>query len=100
MHHGIVGNGYVISNHQLCPLIGAMKHRPILDVCIVTDRDGVYISPNNGIEPDGAVIPHRYLAYHDGSISHVTILPEYRGKTPYRFNDSHKRQTKRITIVF
>jgi hypothetical protein len=100
MHNRIVSDGNIIANHQLGTLISAVQHRSILDVCVVADRDGVYISPHNGIEPHGTIIPHRYLAHHDSAISNVTLLPKHRGKTPYRFNDSHRRQTKRITLFF
>jgi hypothetical protein len=66
VNQGVVANGNVVPNGGRCFFIGAVDHRPVLDIGSVAHLYKMNIASNNGIEPNGAVVPQRYIANHGG----------------------------------
>jgi hypothetical protein len=61
-----------------------MDDDAILDIDLVTDMDAAYISPDDGIEPDAAMITDFHFAYDRGVGRDETIIANARGFAFYR----------------
>jgi hypothetical protein len=46
----------------------------------------MHITPDNRIEPNGAIIAHFHFTYHRRVIRQKTIFPKHRGMAPNRLN--------------
>jgi hypothetical protein len=89
MNNGIVGDRHPAADNSFGLLVRAMDYGPVLDIRVVADRNGMNVSPDDGIEPDGAIVAHRHFAHHNGPVGQETVLPKNRRKATYRFNNCH-----------
>src|SRR5260370_28596165 len=93
MDDSIMGDGDFIPNNRFGFLIRAMDHRSILNIRIVSNGDGMNISPHYGVEPDRTIITQGYFSHHHGVIGEKTILSQLGREAPDSFNDSHNGKT-------
>ena len=60
-----------------------MKHGTVLNVHTVADTDRVYISAENCIEPNTAILSHYYIADDGCIVGQITIFTDLRSKPSY-----------------
>ena len=89
VYNCVVRDGNIAADDSLCFFKGAMYDGAILNIGVVADCYRVHISAYYSIEPDCAIVPHRYLAHNDGIIGQETILSEARLVPSYAFNYCH-----------
>jgi len=56
VHKRIVPDRNIIPNDRSCFLVGAMNDRAVLNVNMIANGNGVYITANNSIEPKAAMV--------------------------------------------
>ena len=62
MYNCIVSDAYIISNKCTGLFICAMNDGAILHIYLIAQADDIYISPNNSIEPNAALVAHNHIA--------------------------------------
>jgi hypothetical protein len=67
MDDGQMTNTYTITNDGACLFVCAMDNCPILNIDFISNSDGIYVAPDDRIEPDGTPVSHHNIA-HDGGI--------------------------------
>jgi hypothetical protein len=83
VYHGIVRNGNIVANYQSRALVSTMQNGPILNVGVVTDYNGMHITPYHCIKPNRAIVAHGNIAYDYRTIGQKTILTKTRGVPSY-----------------
>src|SRR5690606_6969594 len=63
----------IASDDRSCLLVRAMNNGTVLDVGIVTDGDRIDIAPNDGVEPDRTIVPHRDIPHDHGVVGKKAI---------------------------
>ena len=63
-----------------------MDHCPVLDIYPVAYADGIYITTDDSIEPEAAIIAAYYITNYDCCFREVAVFTESRSKTTHRFN--------------
>jgi hypothetical protein len=89
MYDGIMTDRYVVADYHLGFLVGSVDDDAILDVYFVTDPDAVDIAPDDGIEPDTALIANLHVTYHGGIGRQKTIFAKAGEFAFYRQYSCH-----------
>jgi len=84
MNNGIVADADIIANMHLCLLIRTVQYSAILHIHAVAHPNGIYISTNDGIEPNAATISHLYISHNGGIWCQKTIFSKDRLFPLYR----------------
>jgi NDP-sugar pyrophosphorylase family protein len=61
MHYRIMSDRNIITNGCAAALKSAVDTGAVLDIYLITDEDKVYISTNDRIKPDAAIITHDHI---------------------------------------
>ena len=89
VHDGIVTDRYIIADDRLRFLIGAVQHRPVLDIDAMPDADCIDIAADDCIPPHAAIIAHDDIAYDDRGVCEVAVASELGCFVVECFNDRH-----------
>ena len=67
MNYCQMTNAYIITNVSLSLFVCAMNNSSVLNIDFISQSDLVYVASDHGIEPDGTLVSHDYIA-QDSSI--------------------------------
>jgi hypothetical protein len=76
-----MGNRHARANHGLGLLVRAVNNRPVLNIRIVSDSNGMNVTAHHCIEPNRAALPHHHISHHHGIIGYKTARTESGLKT-------------------
>src|SRR5688500_16454549 len=79
----------IVAYQGLCFLIGAVNYRLVLDIYPVPDGDGMNISADHCIKPDGAVISHHHFTCNCRIFSKKAVPSKNRSYSANRYNKCH-----------
>jgi hypothetical protein len=82
MNDGVVSDTHVVANSSWCFLVGTMDDGTVLNVAAIAHSDIMYVAPHHGIEPNGTIIAHDYVAYYGGIRRLPAMLPKLGCNTP------------------
>jgi hypothetical protein len=77
-----MADGHVVAQDARRFAIERMDAGIVLYVCSVANLDEVHIATDNGIEPNGAVVTHLYVAHYDCTFAEVAVLAESGSRHP------------------
>src|SRR5579872_6408735 len=89
MDDGIMSDGNVVSDMDIGFLIGGVNDDAILYIYLVANVNAANVTPEDGVEPDAALISDLYLAYHGCVRSQEAIFAKTRGFALYRKDSGH-----------
>jgi hypothetical protein len=88
---GVMPDRNIIADRGAVFLVGAMNTGTVLHIHFIAQPDKIYIPPNDGIEPEAAIIPAGHIT-HDGGIGgDEIIVTELREFVINRKDDWHRR---------
>jgi hypothetical protein len=76
MQGDAVADGHIVAEDARRFAVERMDARVVLDVRAVSYLDEMYVASHDGIEPDGAVVAHLYIAHYHGALAEVAVLAE------------------------
>ena len=89
MDGDIMADGDIRADMRRTRLEGDMHARAILYIGAMANSDGGYIATNNGIEPDGALVAHLYVANNGGVLTEITVFAPLGCQTLVTLNQCH-----------
>ena len=89
VHHGVVGDGYVVADVERVFFVRGVQGGVVLDIDLVAHLDVVHVSAHDGPEPNVAVFAHGYVAQDGGVVGKPAAPSPYGRFAPYFFDDSH-----------
>ncbi len=89
VNDGVVRNRNVAADGGRETLVSTVNHGPILYVGIIADADAVHITPYHGVEPDGAILPHRHVTYYGGVVGEPAMITKLGSHIPEGFDEGH-----------
>jgi hypothetical protein len=78
MNNGQMTDTYSITNGYAGLFVCAVNNNSVLDVHFIPDPDGIYVPPDHGIEPNGALIAHHNITYNGCIGSYKTFISKDR----------------------
>jgi hypothetical protein len=84
VYNGQVTNAYTITNDGAGFFVCAVDNYAILNIDLIADPDGIYIPPDNCVEPDTALISNDYVANNGGIGGDKAVLTELWMDSFYR----------------
>jgi hypothetical protein len=76
VYYSQVTNAYTITNDGAGFFVCTVDNYAILNIDLIADPYGVYVSPYNGIEPDTTLISNDYIAHNGGIWGNKAVLTE------------------------
>ena len=64
-------------------LVKCVQDASVLDVYPVSDADAINISPQDGIEPDAAIVSHHYITDNRGIVGKETVASHFGSESSY-----------------
>jgi len=84
MDNGIMCDRNIVANRCFCFLIRTMNDGSVLYIGMMANPDLIYITPNNSIEPYGAIIAYLDIAYDRGVGRLPIVISKLRENPLYR----------------
>ena len=81
MDGDVMAYRHVVADMGRTCVEGYMHAAAVLDVRAVADGDWGYVATNDGIEPYGALIAHRYITHNRGILAKIAISPPFGSET-------------------
>src|SRR5262245_762 len=78
MKHGSMSNAYVVLENQRVFAFHDVTDGSVLDVCVFTDANVVYIAANDAVEPHARMIANLYIADDLGALSDEDAFSQLR----------------------
>ena len=82
MQGDAVTDGHVVAKDARRLAVERMDARVVLDVRAIAYLDEMYVATNDGIEPNGAVVAHLYVAHYHSTLAEVAVLAESGSRHP------------------
>src|SRR5688572_11908790 len=73
MNDRVMPNGYIIANRCTAFLERTMNDSTILHIHFISHPDEIYITTDNGVEPETAIIPCNYISDNGGVGSNIAV---------------------------
>ena len=83
MNDGIVRNRHLIANERARLLVGAMDHRTILNIGVISNSDFIHIASNHCVEPNGTVFSQFHIPYHGSVGCQPAVFTHFRSDSIY-----------------
>ena len=81
MDGDVMAYRHVVADMGRTCVEGYMHAAAVLNVRAVADGDWGYVATNDGIEPYGALIAHRYITHNRGILAKIAISPPFGSET-------------------
>jgi hypothetical protein len=92
MNNNIMSDGYIVTYFNDRTLVEAMKHRAVLYVNLVSDPDGIHITPDNHVEPEAAEIAGYNVSDDDSCFCNITVVSKLGGESADGFDKTHRHR--------
>jgi hypothetical protein len=78
MNNRIMSDRNITPDLCFCFLVCTMDHSAILNICIISNGNGMDIPTDNRVEPHCTIVAHANFTYYNSGLSQITVVSETR----------------------